>query len=847
MRMEDPTEVQLALSHIKYNGFRGGFADHVSDVMDAIRDSVGRGRGLVALTPASLSATLIGAFLTGLVLARQRVAALPNDPFLIVEELVKGDIVSFRGLRGIFEGVGSFSGIPEPKIKLRYRDGVLYGIDLHHVWEITKCGEDVQRPDKYEARRDQPGPDALSLLARILGRPKRLPPRLGVQVVVVTTKQNAVRHFPALSYQGIACASILPTAYYRNLSSFERIGEDPLVREPVIRFFSNLDQAVQSVSESRDVAALLVHGIETLSGHVGRIEDLQSARIPVVIVGEAHKLDREDDLLLTRLYAKGFRVTVSPTRGSVSTVGRTPQAEGESRGILTEPIRVFNVATYTTEVSLVDNSVGQTIGHMRERLLVLRRQLPEIQELRVVLASLWAIVNALARLPLSNAYLRTLGVDYDEKLNWICSKLPVLYRMIPRERFDEIERFCRDLSECIAAHDQLHPKYDTFLARLKGLSDTGVVVVGTSSEREALAKWMTAQGIGASVLAAKDLNRVSEPFSDCITTGWFSSIEKLPLSGLVRRNVAIFYPYEKNVYEERERNLAAWLGRLSNGTLAMNEHSLFGESSRIEVSEFDMDRLMAEEADKSTPETDPYPLNDRGPERATGVEALLVAFEEGFVAFLTPNHRCWCLDLDDERIFVKRPRELRPGDVLVFVKDSSSDIFDELISMLWAEAQVRQTVQKSRLWKEALERYMRQGDYTIAEIQDQLKRVGVERSAAAIRRWLVEDAIGPGKDVIRAIARLTQDAELNRHLPEVIKSCRRLRALHAALGRYLVRSIVTSTIDATVFDDALLARVAQDLSRHAELVTVRRVKENLVTISPGRANRLQPVPKAREV
>lgn len=830
------------------DGFHGPFAEHVADVLEIVRESIQYQRDLIVLTPSSLSVTLLGAFVAGLTMVDMRLSALTDDPRSALDNLEVGDVILYRGLRGAFMGVESIAGLDHPKIKIRYRDYLNQWIDLHHVWEISKCGDDVTRTDKYDPPRDPPILTERSVLAHVLGRSeRRMPPHLGVQVVVVTQKQNAVRHFATLKCGDVPFTSILPTAYFMNPSSFERIGKDSLRRDPVLRFFSAFDQAIEANLVSRDDAAFFIHGFDQLRGNIIRVEELRRRKSPLVILDEVHKLDVNDERLLQQLSSMGFSVVLAPSpERSVSAASTAPTTQQTTSELSLSPRRVLFAAGYEAKAHVVETDVAYTLEELRELLLGFTRRRTKTEELRQLLAGTWSLVNALTRVPLSIDDLQSIGLEdeYKARMNRLHSLLPWLYRSIGQEDFDQIQQILTKLDECVTLHQSGHPKQGMFLDQLERFGAQGCVLVGTSFERNVLAKWVRALELDVSVLSVNDLKRSTQLFVNSLATGWFGSLERVGYSGLVESNQLIFYPFEEAVYRDRAAAFEARLQRLSQEDSMGTSQSSVRDAAALES--FD-----SSDADLPDDVLDIFQHESAvrfGDEKPAGVEALPVIFEEDAMAFLTRNHRCQCLDLDSESVFRKRPSELQPGDILVFVKDSSADIFDELMSILWEEPEFHATVAMSQLWKDALERYVRHGNLSIADLQEQLRRVGVERSTATIRRWMSPGSIGPEDDAIRAIARLTQDTQLNSKVEEVINACRRMRILHRAVGRYLARSIVSSMTDSVTASEAMwFDAFGNNLSRHAELVTVRKVEHESVVVAPSKANRLHRRNMVREI
>jgi hypothetical protein len=177
---------------------------------------------------------------------------------------------------------------------------------------------------------------------------------------------------------------------------------------------------------------------------------------------------------------------------------------------------------------------------------------------------------------------------------------------------------------------------------------------------------------------------------------------------------------------------------------------------------------------------------------------------------------------------------------MIFVKDSTVDMLSKLARMAKEQdPTTRELARLAEIWRSAFVDHLDSHALTLAEFQEQLRLVGVERDVTTIGTWRKKDCIGPEEDAIRGIAQLTGDRELNDNLDQVLEACQRIRGLHITLGRYLARSVVASIAgEVVVEEDPVLHRITDDLTKHAELATVRRISHREVSVPAGKANRL---------
>lgn len=821
---------KLVLNDIEYGETMYPIAMHDSQNLYAIQQTIADGGSLIVLGQSSLSTTMISAFVAGITLIEKML----DSGNKVGDILQKGDTVIYDGRRGIYIGKETFHGMEdEPKIKIQFNDGLILGISPKNAWKLSKCSDDVRRIDNYSSKKRSDLFTPRTLLSEILERSEEdIPPFLPARLVVVAQKNKALRHFTQLHYKGTTCTTILPTAYYVSLDSFQRLGHDPLTRDPIVCFTTSVELAARLLTEPGNRKGLIIQGCDQIRGNTPHIEKLHKEGIPVVVASEFYKADLG---LINKLHTLEFDVvTQIPGDYDVAPANLPELSDVNSDPFLASPLKFNNASSYSMDVMLVTHELGNVLERISNQLTTHNRNQSFSEDLRQFLIKLWGIANRLARMPLTIQDCESIGYSYSSELERLSNGLPSLYSSLPRDIFSDIRSIQMELNECVMQHIYHHPKQQLFMEHLHEIGDRGCVLVYNHTDKGLLTRWLHLKGFDAAILTKHEIGRLETPFDICLTTGWYSDLHRLAYSGLVRYHFAILYPYERSLYETNIKHLANHLRRLVAGVSkplkAPSEQSWFdfGSESELTIRAF-ASYLSSDEVSAS---------------QSSRVHALPVIFEEDFVAFLTRTHGCRCLDLDDEMISVKHPKDLQTGDILVFVKDSSSDIFDELVSIVKrADSEIRSIADIANIWKNALIRYVEYRDLTVLDLQKELQRLGVERETSTIRLWFSDERIGPGEDAIRTIARLTQDPDLNRKVDHVINACAQMRALHVKIGRYLARSIVSSITGRLVHkEDSLLSNLSDDLTRHAELVTVLRVDRQPVLISLSKANRLYETP-----
>lgn len=785
----------------------------------------------VVLGPTSFVTMLLGSIACAVGLLNH---SLKSQSDAMHKVLNKGDIVRLDGKCGRFLGVGSFQGSVDsrPKLKVQFRDGLVVGIDLDQAWRLTKCAPGRRRIDRFD-KKVQQTTRPYYVLRELLGFKKNeIPPALNVKLPVVAIKRESVLHYPNMSIGDLPCPSVLPAGYYSSEERFERLGNDPLQRDPIVCFTSDFEVAASIASNHRITTGVLVCDHRKLRGNLSRVADLQGNGKRTVLLSGVSSMEADDIANFERL---GFKI-VSWTSSALRDTGTKPVSllqPTSQNPLVRAGCLLHNVAYGKTGLLTVDSAEGEQIGKLMDRLHLVSNSMSHTDDLRRFLGISYGFLMQRACLPLSLQQLDMLGYHHEGLMNELDRLLMILHTTAPSSVTALLDEIREGIICCADNHEFSHPKHEVFREAVNGLGVGDCVLVRNNKDKRILREWLLkyAEPFRVSTLGqALDCN---EAVLNCLSLGWYGRRHsRLKYSGFHRNDTTILYPFESRWKEANSRATADYLRKVSTGAKPISD-TASTELTSPDLEEI-IDRISAEWG---------HSLLGRQSESAddlSTVEAIPVAFEEDYVAFLTPGHNCRSLDEEGERIVVKRVTELRRGDLLVFVKGSAEDIFDKLTGIIKrSNADIRKQADLAELWKEVLLRYIQVHDLSLREFQERLRQVGVERTVATIRTWREKDCIGPEDDALRGIARITQEPELNARLDDVLEACRQMRSLHVGLGRYLARAIVSSAAsDLLPEKGILLQQVSGDLSAHAEIVTVRETARKEVRVPLNKTNRL---------
>ncbi len=816
---------------LRYDNEPYSLTDYDISNIIAIYDSIlGDAGDLVILGPTDFTTTLLGSIACAVALIYHSLKSQSDAMYKALEE---GDIVCLDGKRGQFIGVESFdrSIDSRPKIKIMFRNALVVGLNLDQAWRLTKCAPGTRRIDRFDKEVQQTA-RPYYILKELLGFEKsQIPPALNVKLPVVTMKRKSLLHYSNMSVGNLPCPSVLPAGYYSYEDRFERIGKDPLQRDPIICFTSDIGVAARIANNHQGGPGILVCDHRKLRGNLSHIAGLQANNKRTVLLSGMNTIERDD---ISSLESLDFNIMAwTPSAVRDADVKSVSPVRPASNPLLGAGYLLHNVAYGKTERLVADSTKGDEIGVLRRKLYLISREMSHTDDISRFFGISYELLMRLACLPLSLKQLDMLGHNCKHLTDTLDELLILLYTVVPSSVTSLLAEIREGMLRCIDSHRYNHPKYEIFCESIKELGVNDRILVRNNREKRILIEWLSEYAKPLRVLTLGQALASDEAIQNCLTLGWYGRKHaRLKYSGFCRSQTIILYPFENVWKDANSIGISSYLRTISGQgkPVPSMERAEFTSPELEEI----INRLSAEWGRSLLEQQFQFA------DALSAVEAIPVEFEEDYIAFLTLGHNCRCLDEDDEKIAIKNVTELRIGDLLVFVKDSAEDIFDKFTELIKrSNTDIKKQADLAELWKHAFLRHMRIHDLSYREFQQRLSLVGVERTVATIRTWGRKDCIGPEDDALRAIAEITQDPELNARLDDVLAACRQIRSLHIGLGRYLARAIVSSTAsDLLPEEEPVLQRVSSDLSSHAEVVTVREVATKKFDVPLNKTNRL---------
>lgn len=260
--------------------------------------------------------------------------------------------------------------------------------------------------------------------------------------------------------------------------------------------------------------------------------------------------------------------------------------------------------------------------------------------------------------------------------------------------------------------------------------------------------------------------------------------------------ICIFYQFEKKFFEYLRNKYNSFIDNIKiEESIGDNENINIEDDIYIDE---DIEKELKLEVELEELITIGYIPNvgiNYDGSQSTNKCCKVVKFTDGKKAFITKQFNAYELDEDREEILIRKPSELIPGQVLLFVNDIERDIVESTIKDLLAIKKIRDVYEVaygySKEWKNILKNYMDVNNYSYNELERQLRKYGVKRTNATIRSWVVDSIVGPQEEEIyEVLAQMTRDKYFLENYNEIYKSCNMIRSFQIKVRKAIAKSLL---------------------------------------------------------
>ncbi|MFA5163842.1 MAG: DrmE family protein [Patescibacteria group bacterium] len=792
----------------------------------------------------------------------------------IENNLKVGDRVKLDGNLGICEGKGRHGGREYFAIRCggKYNDLIYVFIpdDLHRLYPYSGMAKVLRghRRDKRYSRPRQAFSEILQLEISELNIIRTS------KIAIISERKNLVDVLQTLKINHYAFTELFPTVKLVNPDKYIKIPGTRLSGEPVNFIVSNFNTLLEFTQKGNTISAVIIDGASKIRNNYGNINALKDCGgVEDILIFLDHR-NLEEKARLNKMDFKTWVWTRKDIE-EIKNIGnwKFPKEDTDDpfgghyavlKSIARQKVNLIDVRLAKTASSALFEESFNILRKVKEK--TENQDNPQVKQFLINSYGLLLYfqhvlfpIDLSAELaksqelsyPAPSVMLEKLKISADELL---LKHLSSDFKKLFSPLLDNLEKLNSQFREDnFKAHKliDIFKEYKTYKS---------AIIVRKPWQREIIVKWLGKNKIPlgenfgrvADILDFKSFQRLggeSYYYDRIIFSGWYGYEHRYIFnSGIANQIDFLLYPFERRQVEQflkyiekdsfNLRDIKSRAAILGLDVKEIPEIKEIPEKAAYEEYGDDIEKIISDISLSAFSDHKIYESND-GADITT---ARHVVFEEDAHAFFTESYDAKRLNRLEAKVEEKNIGELSVGDEIIFIGDSKRDIFAELIQIAEAAGSISEDVRLSKIWKEAIRKYLAVKSITYSAFAGELKRLGCERHWFTVENWITNPRIIAPEDenlTIKAIADVTGDRELSSKLQEVIHSCRKIRALHIRLGRYLAQCILAS-IDSQregKIEGVMRERI-KELSGHILIRQIRAIDENELSVSKDRVNRL---------
>lgn len=615
---------------------------------------------------------------------------------------------------------------------------------------------------------------------------QEIPTQIDVSIVVVSDRNSfgeICKQVRIVYGEGkeVGLLDIIPAAYYTSSGEEHQFGLNPTKAEPVLKVTSKISTARDLVLDrnGNKVVGLLVMGGVSMTENGSELADLLRRKVlRFAHVTSPIKAGMGERILEMYEGASVFACTKTLLSKSNQMIRNDNPLTAELHR------QIMNVIHNTvTEIPVSEGWSWDEYKTIKNAIFVIKQSNwhdPAKDDFVVTAHGLLNLLNT-AIFPLEIMENAICNGQINKAVTSPCGRI--------QELWDIADQAGAMQEQCMVVADALERKYHERL--------------NTCPKANALKEYLDAHKLGKIAIVVPkayyaDLLRMEYPeyFSDeniiCVTANRFDSQKKYdavlcvgelnnkrfdPLQCLAARNIdVLLYGCEEKVFTFRRKKIAKYERKLNKkiGATHVEDEPEEDDSSLQMQMEEEVKQFSA--LDEYIEAFNAFDVRKLAQGSSTGGAYAPVSevkhvgtFVSGEQIFFSKYYSAVVFDSMEGNVIEKSPEQLRPGDVLVFVKrdDYTKNIVDVIYERLLHDGRLGQgaieVYEKSQYWKEALREYKDTNGFTYRKIAQKMREAGSSVQEVTVRQWLINDShiVGPRKErTMEHIAIVTQDPYL---------------------------------------------------------------------------------------
>lgn len=800
---------------------------------------------------------------------KQYIDNIKNPKNNILDNLNKGDIVLYEGNAYVFDKVD----INERYI---YLDGGYLLVPYENSYLLTS----YNRQEKYTYRIRRAWKQyrnsiiTKKLISEITNMNfKKLNGIIKESTIIVF--ENRGKLFDLINSlqivyddESYSIAELFPFVYYTSGENCEYFKGDTIKGNPIIKFTSNIDTAVDIIRDDENVRNIVLIGEKTYK------DSLETQ------LREAGMIDSIKKILVVDTWESSFDFSLFLKNDEPFNVYA-----------ITKEVVLDNINLYDKSLSCLESDLQKKNYDLLENMINKDIDIYEVENSEILNNNIYSINKSLKTLSeCSDSNIKT--SDFIKLAYYLCNKLEqsllplsecednlnsivdrinmlkAILESFPEERVEYklMSNIILEIEGTISFLEYKNNKMELIMQKLPNDNES-LLIIKNMDELDEIEEYF--KGYGKTNLNIDKIHLNIEVYGkSCLIVPYFHKDGYLNIinSNLISNKQIILYRRERNrmksLIRKNNEMLSALLknNKLSNDedyelpiiiehfldkTDCIEEESHAVEQM-IDKIEEEIEKDIKEKKNRSSIDVDRFSKVIFS--NKTKVNRK-VTFEDNNYSFLSDNYHANIVDRNNSDIKQKGVSDLHIGDEMIFAKSKLSGeqnivkvVIKELLNVEEFENKYGEYFRLNNLWKKCLKNYMRIYDLTEKDISNKFRIYGKQITPSAIANWLNGNIIGPRVlSDIRIIADIVKDRHLYEKLEEVIVACKQERKIQVQIRKVLGKIIINSVVKNNEKDNEIYRIVKNtigDLNKYAYIGVVSSIKDIQEEISSQYVNKV---------
>lgn len=760
---------------------------------------------------------------SGLVQYLENIYAEGNN---LIDEMKQGDIIEYSKARC------EFIGIEDKKIILQFAD-LLYRLPIEQVYKIGFYKGNANTLNKYPSNSNRGAKKTRHIISNILEIDNDAFSKIISSSTLIVAQKDmifSIMENLKIEFAGemLDIGEVFPVAYCLSEENFYHFRGNSSKQEPIIKFTSKVYNAKDIVKKNKKISSIVI-----LQNKINR-EDIE----------DISYMSKRNNIFKTRLFLQPIEIEQFIDDKAVRENFNIVNINGEFfQEIIPHNINILNKRQYrlvknyvnATEMYITIKECDQDI--YKKDILKKCRDLMNIFEennkITKFVINSRTLTKRLSCMVMPLLEYEKYFENKDLKQYTVKSVLRELKDFCDSAYFHSLSKESKNIisdiySNCSKLYERVSKVSDKWyeleiIIRLTKNQKTAIIVENKNLRR-AFKKYLKTRYPLKNNISIESMSNAKDSiferiiYTSRLDENYYWNYKTLSSSN----NIYVLSKSEKNNLKYLKRKYLRFIREIGNLEVLEDDGMLNEDNHEEKMAIEDIETIEENNLNNELEmliATSYIPTQQNTENNQSSVICeLVLTFQSGDKAFITPQYEAYVLNESREEIINKKPKNIEKGDILLFIEEIEKDLIDNIMSDLMNVEKIRQQYKEDynivNVWKNELRNYLRTNKITYRELEDKLREKGISRCGVTVRSWLINAVVGPqDEEVLKALGEITATDTLLNKYNECHRACSNIRRLQILIRKSIARCILKTWIN--------------EVNSELDLIIINRIEETM--------------------